>query len=160
MIQLEQTKIPPVDLSSSALLLDIDGTLLDIAPTPDRVFVSPLLRDTIAVLHERCGGAVAFVSSRMLELIDELFAPLTLPAVGCHGAQLRPSPELTMTADPVPAEFGVLLADIAKMAPGILVENKRFSYAIHYRLAPEAEEPICEACLNIARPLRRPDCSI
>src|SRR6266849_10056467 len=79
----------PADLKKTAFLLDVDGTILDIAPTPREVFVPHALRDTLARLWERTGGAVAFVSGRPVSELDLVFSPLQLPAIGGHGAELR-----------------------------------------------------------------------
>ena len=81
---------PPVeDLNSVALLLDVDGTLLEIATTPAGVVVPASLRTCLRELHGKTGGAVALVSGRRLANLDLLFAPLRLPAIGGHGAEMR-----------------------------------------------------------------------
>ncbi|MEJ1968375.1 MAG: trehalose-phosphatase [Rhizomicrobium sp.] len=85
-------RLPAPDLDRTALFLDIDGTLLDIAPTPDSVCVPQALVDDLARLRARCSGALALVSGRTLEDIDRLFAPLRFPAAGAHGTQVRPDP--------------------------------------------------------------------
>ena len=77
------------DLDRTALLLDIDGTLLELAPTPRDVVVPPNLGATLQALHERLDGALALVSGRSLTDIDMIFAPLQFPAVGGHGAEMR-----------------------------------------------------------------------
>src|SRR5713101_9848229 len=79
----------PADLDEIAILLDVDGTVLDLAPTPREVFVPHSLRDTLARLWQRTGGALAFVSGRPVSELDLIFAPLQLPAIGGHGAELR-----------------------------------------------------------------------
>src|SRR5581483_10654860 len=81
------------DLDLTALLLDIDGTLLELAPTPRDVVVPPNLGATLQALHERLDGALALVSGRSLTDIDVIFAPLQFPAVGGHGAEMRLSVE-------------------------------------------------------------------
>ncbi len=81
------------DLDRTALLLDIDGTLIDLAPTPRDVVVPPTLGATLKTLHERLNGALALVSGRSLTDIDVIFAPLQFPAVGGHGAEMRLSTE-------------------------------------------------------------------
>ena len=75
-----------VDVRATALLLDVDGTLLDIAPTPAGVVVPKTLRATLRNLLTQSGGAVALVSGRTIEMLDVLFAPLKAPAIGGHGA--------------------------------------------------------------------------
>ena len=76
-------------LSETAILLDIDGTLLDLAPTPREVWVPPGLAKTLHRLLERTNGALALVSGRSLNDIDLIFAPDQFPAVGGHGAEMR-----------------------------------------------------------------------
>jgi trehalose 6-phosphate phosphatase len=127
------------DPSRLALLLDIDGTLLDIAATPREVYVSRSLRETLARLYRRTAGAVAFVSGRPLHEIDLLFAPLRLPAVAGHGAELRRSgaaPAISTGGHPLAPEIKQRFAAIADLGPGVLLEDKGYSLALHYRLAP------------------------
>src|ERR1700674_1754578 len=76
-------------LDQCAVLLDIDGTLLDLAPTPREVWVPPGLATTLNRLHEKTSGALALVSGRSLNDIDLIFAPAQFPAVGGHGAEMR-----------------------------------------------------------------------
>jgi trehalose 6-phosphate phosphatase len=127
--------LPALDLDRTALFLDIDGTLLDIAPTPEAVNVPPVLVEDISLLYRRCGGALALVSGRTLESIDHLFAPLKLPAAGAHGTQVRPDPNASIShltrpiAAALRAQF-VALAD----RPGMLIEDKEVTLALHYRL--------------------------
>ena len=67
------------------LFLDVDGTLLDIAPSPQSVYVDDRLRDLLLRVRVALGGAVALLSGRPLATIDELFALYTWPAAGLHG---------------------------------------------------------------------------
>lgn len=130
-----------IDLDTTALLLDVDGTLLDLAPHPDAVVVPPGLRDHLSTLLAATGGALALVSGRGVDRLDALFAPLRLPLIGSHGAQVRldpPDPAVTAPAlDPALAER---LRRIAAAVHGALAEDKRTSFALHYRAAP-AEGP-------------------
>ena len=48
-------------------------------------------------------------------------------------------------APPLDKELKRRLATIAKLSPGILLEDKGYSLALHYRLAPHAEKAIYEA---------------
>jgi trehalose 6-phosphate phosphatase len=135
-------------LSEIALLLDIDGTLLDLAPTPREVWVPPGLAKTLDRLHRRTSGALAMVSGRSLNDIDLIFAPEQFPAVGGHGAEMRvtiDSESVATHAPPMDKELKRRLAAIAKLSPGILLEDKGYSLALHYRLAPHAEKAIYEA---------------
>jgi len=135
-------------LSQTAILLDIDGTLLDLMPTPREVWVPPGLAKTLNRLVERTGGALALVSGRSLNDIDLIFAPDVFPAVGGHGAEMRIDPDnesVAAHAPPMDKELKRRLAAIAKLSPGILLEDKGYSLALHYRLAPHAEKAIYEA---------------
>jgi len=135
-------------LDQSAILLDIDGTLLDLAPTPREVWVPPGLSKTLGRLLMRTSGALALVSGRSLNDIDLIFAPEQFPAVGGHGAEMRISADseaVATHAPPMDKELKRRLAAIAKLSPGILLEDKGYSLALHYRLAPHAEKAIYEA---------------
>ncbi len=133
-------------LDQCAFLLDIDGTLLDLAPTPREVWVPPGLAKTMNRLLVR--SALALVSGRSLNDIDLIFAPDQFPAVGGHGAEMRISTDseaVATHAPPMDKELKRRLAAIAKLSPGILLEDKGYSLALHYRLAPHAEKAIYEA---------------
>src|ERR1700682_2095175 len=135
-------------LSESAILLDIDGTLLDLAPTPRECWVPPGLAKTLNRLLARTSGALAMVSGRSLNDIDLIFAPDQFPAVGGHGAEMRvaaDSESVATHAPPMDKELKRRLAAIAKLSPGILLEDKGYSLALHYRLAPHAEKAIYAA---------------
>ena len=135
-------------LSEIAILLDIDGTLLDLMPTPREVWVPPGLATTLNRLLDRASGALALVSGRSLNDIDLIFAPQQFPAVGGHGAEMRLTADgeaLAARAPPMDKELKLRLAAIARLSPGILLEDKGYSLALHYRLAPHAEKAIDEA---------------
>jgi trehalose 6-phosphate phosphatase len=128
------------DWSRFAILLDVDGTLLDIAPTPTEVVVPPELPQTLASLSRRLDGALALVSGRRIEEIDAFFAPLRLPAIGGHGAEMRPVAKGPVTeghASMLSEEFKQNLKAIARRHPGVLIEDKGHSLALHYRQAPK-----------------------
>jgi trehalose 6-phosphate phosphatase len=135
-------------LSETAVLLDVDGTLLELAPTPREVWVPPGLAKTLHRLHKRTNGALALVSGRSLNDIDLIFAPDQFPAVGGHGAEMRieaDSEAVAAHAPPMDKELKRRLAAIARLSPGILLEDKGYSLALHYRLAPHAEKAIYAA---------------
>jgi trehalose 6-phosphate phosphatase len=135
-------------LESCALLLDIDGTLLELAPTPSAVWVPPELAIAMQGLTARTAGALALVSGRSIHDIDRIFAPVQFPAVGGHGAEMRVTPSGTIVPSSVqPIEEGLKrrFAKIADLDPGILLEDKGYSLALHFRLAPHAERAIYDA---------------
>jgi trehalose 6-phosphate phosphatase len=148
---MEMPVSPPSDVRQCAILLDIDGTILDIAPTPREVSVPPTLRHTLARLQELTDGALALVSGRLLADIDLIFAPLKLAAVGGHGAELRPMPNAApqRRAASLSPELRRMLAKLTELGPGILVEDKGYSLALHYRLAPELAPALQAAVVAI-----------
>jgi trehalose 6-phosphate phosphatase len=139
------------DLRTSALLLDIDGTILDLAPAPQEVFVPAELRKTLMRLEDLTGGALALVSGRSLHDIDLIFSPLQVAAIGGHGAELRvvAGGEAVVRALPLNPVLKRKLAALAEIGPGILIEDKDYSLALHYRLAPDKGELLRAAVLEI-----------
>jgi trehalose 6-phosphate phosphatase len=110
------------------------------------------LRQTLTQLSRETGGALALVSGRPLHDIDLLFAPLLLPAIGGHGAEIRLSPHDVAETEHAPLLDGGLrerLAELAVDAPGVMVEDKGYSLAVHYRLAPEQEGRVKQAVAAI-----------
>ena len=133
---------PPLLDDACALFLDVDGTLIDFAHTPEAVQLLPEVRDAIARLSERLGGAVALVSGRPLSQLDALFAPLLLPAAGLHGHELRSdaAARAAMPQDPSEWLHGLhkRAAALTHQHPGVLVEDKGVSVALHWRAQPLA----------------------
>lgn len=130
-----------------ALFLDLDGTLIDLAATPDAVAVEPGLVTVLAALARQFGGRLAVVSGRPLEQIDALLAPLTLAAAGVHGMQRR-ALDGTRHDAPLPDLDAVQACaeQLAARHPGVWVEAKYGAVALHFRQAPEAG-PLCRAAL-------------
>lgn len=135
---------PPPPSRDWALFLDVDGTLLDLAPTPDAVYVPPGLVEDLGRMHDALGGAIALVSGRRIETLDVLFTPLRLPTIGLHGLQTRDGPVVAhaQSTDRV-SVLSAATALIAKF-PGALIEDKGIALALHWRNAPAAEEPLIE----------------
>src|SRR5579864_3315989 len=142
----EPQRPPLCDLDTNALLLDVDGTLLDIAVTPTSVVVPPELVSCLGGLHERTQGALALVSGRAIGDLDRLFAPLRLPAIGSHGAQMRIAPDRAQlhSDEAIGESLRHRFAAIESVDPRIIVEDKGASLAVHYRLAPHREELVKE----------------
>lgn len=149
--------LPPID-DSVALFLDFDGTLAEIAPRPDAVRLAPGLVPLLDALHERLGGALAVVSGRPLADLDAFLAPLRLPAAAEHGALLRlragATPTRAAAGRGTAAELSPALdrvehraRELAARHPGLLVERKTATVALHYRGAPE----LGERCVDTMR---------
>jgi trehalose 6-phosphate phosphatase len=124
-----------------ALLLDVDGTLVDIAPSPNEVHVSDELIDSLRSLLAMTGGALALVSGRPLADLDRLFSPLELPAIGGHGAEMRIAPGAAISRIPdMPAALRQQLIAAVTPGSGLQFEDKGYSVALHYRNAPREAE--------------------
>ena len=130
-----------LDPKTIALLLDVDGTLIDIGPSPFEVHVSDELRASLQRLYDLTGGALALVSGRPIRDLDTLFAPLKLPAIGGHGAELRLGEgDKVARIDDLPADMRRHLTDAATPGSGVEFEDKGYSVALHYRKAPHHED--------------------
>jgi trehalose 6-phosphate phosphatase len=140
----QRTATPPspetVDLDRTALLLDVDGTLLAIAATPDAVSVPLTLRSDLSDLLERLGGALALVSGRPIAALDRLFSPLAVPAIGGHGAEMRiahDAPVLTRSPAELSPDLRRKVHRLAQIDADVIVEDKRYSISLHFRRAPQ-----------------------
>ena len=127
-----------------ALFIDIDGTLLSVAPTPDAVTVPAGLVDLLERLADGLGGAMAILTGRRVTDADRLFAPLKLVTSGVHGTELRSERggPVVALAPAIPADVIAAMHNIAGVASGILVEEKGCGAAIHYRNAPLARRAL------------------
>jgi trehalose 6-phosphate phosphatase len=131
---------PPAPADDWALFLDVDGCLLDFADAPDAVTVPTTLHATLQRLSQRLHGALALVSGRALRRIDELFAPLRLPAAGLHGLERR-STVARLSPPPVPSALAAIHDEARQVAaawPGTLVEDKGSALGLHWRAEPRA----------------------
>jgi trehalose 6-phosphate phosphatase len=145
-------RLPPFD--RSALLLDLDGTLIDIAPTPDAVVVPAGLTGTLDRLRERLGGAIAIVTGRTADVIDRLLGDGAYALAAEHGGTVRSRP-----GDPLeradqhvaapPEAWTAATQRLADAHPGALMERKPLGFTLHYRAVPEAEPLFRDALLAI-----------
>ncbi len=136
-------QMPPP--AQAALFLDVDGTLLELAPQPDAVTVSAATKALLEHAGERLAGALALVSGRTLADLDQLFSPLRLPAAGVHGLQRRDAQAREHHAPPPPGWHDRLaprLQTFARRHDGVVVEDKGSAIALHYRNAPGQAEAV------------------
>ena len=128
-----------------ALFLDFDGTLIDLAATPDAVVVPPGLREVLGACVTAFGGAVAIVSGRPIAALDAMLRPLKLPAAGLHGLELRLADGTVEQAAHGAAELAGLRArflSLVREDARLVVEDKGSSLALHFRRAPEREQEL------------------
>ena len=134
---------PPdrIPAASTALFLDVDGTLVDLQDDPAAVHAEPGLIRLLHDVADRLGGALALVSGRSLAEIDRMFAPSTFPAAGAHGSELRINGEPLPpdTIPPMPEAIRRDVEDFIGDHEGLLLEHKSNGFSVHYRRAPALE---------------------
>jgi trehalose 6-phosphate phosphatase len=117
-----------------ALLLDVDGTLLDFVDDPLAVSVNGTLLDLLHGLHRALDGALALVSGRGLDDLDRLFSRPQWAAIGLHGLQLRHANGSFRRVD-VPEEQQSRMREatlrLAARYDDVHVEDKQLSIALH-----------------------------
>ena len=130
---------PPAPRSDWAYFFDIDGTLVDISPTPSEVKVERDLIVLIERLHELTGGALALISGRSIRDIDSIFHGAHLPVAGQHGVERRNvGGEInrhTISPATLITSRDRLQSAVARH-PALILEDKGLSLALHYRQAP------------------------
>ncbi|WP_448663259.1 trehalose-phosphatase [Sphingomonas sp. CJ20] len=144
---------PPVALLDGAsLFLDFDGTLVDLIDRPDQVTADPQLRELLSGLHARLGGRLAVISGRSLAQLDAMLGPIAheIGLAGSHGTEhrwrgLMAQPDRPAALDLATGRFHGFAARNA----GVLVEEKSYGVALHYRARPQAEPD----ALHLAREL-------
>ncbi len=138
---MEHDNLPPKPSSDWAYFLDVDGTLLGIAPNPNAVRVEQSLLNLLERLH-RASGAVALISGRAISDLDRRIAN-RMPRAGQHGLERRDATgRLHLHATPTEAKDRIraALAPWLERHPGLLLEDKGVTLALHYRQEPELED--------------------
>ena len=128
---------------------------MEIAEHPDAVAPSDELKRVLAKLPAATGGAVALISGRTVEDVDRILAPRRFAVAGVHGAQRR-SPDGRM-GSAVPRSDWIdhvlpRLKRFVDLNPGLVLENKKLSLALHYRGRPELEEAVQELVAGLELP--------
>jgi trehalose 6-phosphate phosphatase len=144
---------PPLSLlEGAALFLDFDGTLVDLAETPDSIRVSPDLAPLIARLSERLDGRIALVSGRAIADLERHLECSGLAVSGSHGLELRlrDGSHVPLAARHDLSEARERLRRLAGETPGLLVEDKPFGAALHYRQAPDQEARVIAEASDLA----------
>jgi len=143
--------MPPVDglpvvSADTAFFFDFDGTLAPIQDDPDTVQPAPGVVDALDALSRRVAG-VAIVSARPVEFLRARFGQVPdITLFGVYGLELQ-RPGGALETDPSALPFVDAMADLAERAraelpPGVLVEYKRLSVALHYRTAPALRDRV------------------
>ncbi len=147
---------PPVPATPWCLFLDVDGTLLELAPTPRAVVVEPGLIDLLGDLARASGGAIALVSGRTVADLDRLFGELRLPVAGLHGCERRSSDGSSYVAPVVHEQLAGVrrgLRELVARHRGLELEDKGAGLALHFQGARELEHQLRAEVAVLAAPL-------
>lgn len=126
-----------------AVFLDYDGTLTPIVATPKRAILTAETRQLVAELASICPTAI--VSGRDLRDIRKIVGIDSLIYAGSHGFEIVGPGGLQVEHEGAGAYLPDLdaaegeLKDQLGNVRGCLVERKRFSIAVHYRLVADEE---------------------
>ena len=137
-----------------ALFLDVDGTILHFADTPNGVAPSTRVCRVLRRLTASLGGAVALISGRTIENLDRLFAPLRLPAAGLHGLERRDAGGAHHVLGEIQAleHLRPPFAHLAASRKGVMLEDKGRALAVHYRMAPDEAAAIRHEVETLVHP--------
>ena len=133
-------RTPPPLQSGYAVFLDIDGTLLELAPAPDAVHVDPALASLLPKVRRALGGALALITGRSITDADRLFPGLRMAVAGQHGCERRDASgtlHLHAHASATLETLRKLFTEFARTHEGLLLEDKGATLALHYRKAPQ-----------------------
>lgn len=128
-----------------ALFLDVDGTLLEFAETPQGVHVPASLKQMLDEVRWRLDGALALVSGRSLASLDQLFSPVRFIASGVHGCERRAPNGTVMRPEIDAASIARArneLSEFVRSHEGLLLEDKHYALALHFRRAPEMQQEV------------------
>lgn len=137
-----QLPAPPLTvLRAASLFLDLDGTLVELVDQPDSARADDGLRSLLTELRHMLDGRLAIISGRSLQQIDEILgeSAADLAISGSHGCEHRWNGVLARpNRPPTLDEAAARLRQFAESRPGVVVEEKSFGIALHYRVAPIA----------------------
>ncbi|MEQ8412315.1 MAG: trehalose-phosphatase [Erythrobacter sp.] len=126
-----------LDEGPTALFLDFDGTLVEIAPGPDAIAPRAGLADALGRLADRLEGRLAVISGRAIHDIERHIGALGIAAAGSHGTDIRTAAGEPLGEGPagLPDAISSALRGFAERE-GLAYEAKPHGGALHYRSAP------------------------
>jgi trehalose 6-phosphate phosphatase len=148
----DKTPSPTFKVAETALFLDLDGAIVPIAAQPDEVRASPSCRIVLHRALDLLRGRLAVLSGRTIKAVDEVLGGAIHCVAGVHGLQRR-TPVGGLVLEPPHARIAdasEVLEALARARPGLLVERKGASVALHYRGAPEAADAVIETVERLA----------
>lgn len=147
-------RAPPLSLlDGAALFLDFDGTLVEVAETPDAISVPPSMPPLLRLLAKRLDGRLGIVSGRALADLERHIDCTGVAVSGSHGLELRlrDGSHIPLSAPMDLKEVRAAVARFAATIAGLLVEEKPSSVALHFRKAPREQEKVAEFMRRLSR---------
>ncbi len=132
----------------AALFLDLDGTLIDLAATPDSVVVPPELPGVLGRVRDLLEGALAIVTGRPISQVDALLPDVATAVAGEHGGAIRAAPDAPVeraAGEAVPPAFLAEAEALVARYPGAILERKVRGYVLHFRRVPDAGPVFAQA---------------
>ena len=127
------------------VMLDFDGTLSPIVDHPDLATLPPETRTRLIKLRATSGVFLAIISGRSVADLRQRVAVENITYVGNHGRELQKpgalEPETDSEIQRRMEEVAGRLTKELSGVPGVYIENKGFTVALHYRQVPEALHP-------------------
>jgi trehalose 6-phosphate phosphatase len=157
----EVSSVPPLLSGNLAFFFDLDGTLAEIKPHPDQVYIPAAVRTLLQKMSVMSNGALALISGRSMSELDRLATPFHFPLAGVHGAERRDINDKTHVVtlpEPVVNALQQQLSEALLPFPGTEIEAKGMAFALHYRHAPEAADAILELAKSMT--LRYPELAL
>ena len=124
----------------AVLLLDFDGTLVEIADRPMEIDVNDRVRGVLARAVDRLDGRVGLVSGRRIDDLEHFLPDFRGPLIGTHGAETRLDGQRRFVSDfdqETIRRLQRLVEDFGALRPEFLVEMKPTGVVLHYRQAEE-----------------------
>lgn len=124
------------------LFLDIDGTLSEFHPDPTQSFIPQSSLNTLQQFIDLKIPVIA-VTGRSVKVATKLLSPLQIPIAGTHGLEIRLSEKEQISTALAMLDFALIQQDIKRAClpyPKLLIEDKPYSVALHYRQCPQLAE--------------------
>ncbi|MEP7197917.1 MAG: trehalose-phosphatase [Saprospiraceae bacterium] len=118
------------------VFLDYDGTLVNLAQTPDKAIPTPILLDALNNLSQQAHTKVIVITGRTKKDIENFLGNIELEIIAEHGAAMKKNNNWICKIDDQSiwkAEVIELFNSITILLPGTFVEEKSSTVAWHYR---------------------------
>lgn len=141
-----------MDSNQVVLFLDIDGTISEFHPDPDKSIIHPEIINILENLQQYI--QLILVTGRSIFQAQKLIHPLQWNIAGSHGLELIYQADLKTLISLNKSQLQVLKQYIQEQAvqiPDLRIEVKDYSVALHFREHPQVEDRVhafALECLN------------